>query len=346
MCRIPKRLAVDVENQYRQLNPYMPNPLIFIKPTDPEYQKLDYFFKLNFEVPSSPTRHPSWKTKAILHNSTEAKEEEKDVKVVKQKDKDDTPIGPLALSWLHLGQPAGVGKERPFVTESPSATFHLMNLVERQSGGEYSLKVVPEPFYLMNLKYLCTGVESDCFKYDPVEVSFCPQERGLTVCHFAAETVVEMNRQFIEFGTCFKRLELATSVIPETRTMPVEGFVYKSLSKAVNQFLFSIRHFIFNGPKDETMMQFSMRIRKFSGIVVFFAKLFQIHPDGEWRMKWYGLTKIIQHLFISDNRVVDMPKGSRLLVYLYEILMDEMNKQDKVIPVVTIIRDCCQAYYQ
>lgn len=41
-----------------------------------------------------------------------------------------------------------------------------------------------------------------------------------------------------------------------------------------------------------------------------------------------------------------MAKGSRLLAYLYDILMDEMNKQDKVIPVVTIIRDCCQAYYQ
>lgn len=41
-----------------------------------------------------------------------------------------------------------------------------------------------------------------------------------------------------------------------------------------------------------------------------------------------------------------MPKGSCLLVYLYDVLVDEMNKQDMVIPVLTIIRDCCQAYYQ
>lgn len=282
MCSIPKRLDVDIENQYRQFNPYMPNPLMFVTPTDPKYEKVDYFFKLNFEVPSA-TRRPSWQPKAILGIDPIEKEKEKEKNKKSQKPEEDKPIGPLSLSWINLGRSsAATVQERPFITEVPSSTYHLMNLLRRQrSNEEYSLKVVQEPFYLMNLKYLCTGVQSDSFKYDEENVSFSPRETGFTVGHFAAESLVEMNRRFIEFGTCFKRLELASSVIPEALTMPVEGFVYKALSKAVNQFLFSIRHFIFYGPKDETIMQFSLRLKEFSGVVSFFAKLFKIHPDGE-----------------------------------------------------------------
>lgn len=278
MCSIPKKLEVDLENQYRQFNPYMPNPLMFVSPTDPKYEKVDYFFKLNYEVPTSPIRRPSWKPKDLPAILGPKEEEEKKNK---PPETDLKPIGPLSLSWINLGQSAAITPERPFATEVPSATYHLMNLLRRESGEEYSLKVAAEPFYLMNLKYLCTGVQSDSFQFDEDDVSFSARETGVTVGHFAPNTLTETTKRFIEFGTCFRRLELASSVIPEALVMPVEGFVYKALGKAVNQFLFSIRHFIFNGPRDETIMQFSLRIRQFSGVLGFFAKLFQIHPDGE-----------------------------------------------------------------
>lgn len=266
MCGIPKRLEIDVENQF---NPYMPNPLLFVSPTDPKYETVDYFFKLNYEVPLSPV-------KSNLRRPTLPAIESGHTKTLEI-----TPLGPPALSWINLGQPGSVPQERPFATEVPSATYHLMNLLKRQSGEEYSLKVVPEHYHLMNLKYLCTGVQSDAFQYDEDNVTFTPRLDGFTVGHFSVGTLIEMNKKFIEFGTCFKRLELASSVIPEALTMPVEGFVYKALSKAVNQSLFSVRHFIFNGPKDETIMQFSLRIRQFSRIIAFFAKLFKMHPNGE-----------------------------------------------------------------
>lgn len=270
MCNIPHKLDVDVQNQYRQFNPYMPNPLIFISPGDPKFEKVDYFFKLNYEL-SSPLRRPSLKTLQPAIESAPIVGDPKEV----------VPSGPFSLSWMNLGKSA-VAKEKPFVTEVASATFHLMNLLKRNSDpNEYSLKVVSEHFYLMNLKYLCSGVQSDSFQFDPENVTFSARESGVTVPNIAPETLIEMNRDFIEFGTCFRRLELASSVIPDALIMPVEGFVYKALSKAVNQFLFSIRHFLFNGPRDETIMQLSLRIRQYSGIIGFFAKLFNVHPESE-----------------------------------------------------------------
>lgn len=267
-----------MQNQYAQFNPYMPNPLIFVSPTDPEYAKVDYFFKLNFEL-SSPIRRPSV-VAAIEENPPSSSVDEKE----KQKAK--PPImhkGPLSLSWINLGRTAGeVRREQPFVSEIPASMFYLMNLMKSQAGGGgYSLKVVAEGTYLMDLKYLCSGVESDSFQFDAENVEFRPKEAGLSIRNIGAESLSEMNKKFMEFGTYFKRLEMATSVIPGSLEMPVEGFVYKSLSKAVNQFLFSIRHFIFNGPKEETLLQFSMRMRRFAGIISFLGRLFKVEPEGE-----------------------------------------------------------------
>lgn len=274
MCCIPQRFDIDIDNQYRQFNPYMPNPLIFISPNDAEYEKLDYFFKLNFEIPS-PVRRPSWKRPAEPLKPV-AEKTSLDI----ERNADTQPSGPLCLSWNHLGRPQSkVPRERPFVSECPEAMYHLTNLLNLNHG--HSLKVVEEPHYLMTLKYLATGVESDFFVYDEVNVSFAERENGITVGNFSPEAVQEVNRKFIEFGTCFKRLETATSVNAVALTLPVEGFVYKSLSQAINKFLFSIRHFIFNGSKSETMLQFSMRIRPFAKVIGFFAKVFKVHPQSE-----------------------------------------------------------------
>lgn len=270
MCSIPQKLDVDVQNQYRQFNPYMPNPLIFISPGDPKFEKVDYFFKLNYQL-TSPIHRPSLK----------AEQPAIECPPIVEKSQQMVPCGPFSLSWINLGK-SSVEKEKPFVTEVNSATFHLMNLLRGKSQAEYSLKVVSEHFYLMNLKYLCSGVQSDSFQFDSENVTFSARESGVTVPNISPDTLIEMNKDFIEFGTCFRRLELASSVIPDALIMPVEGFVYKALSKAVNQFLFSIRHFLFNGPRDETIMEFSLRIRQYSGIIGFFAKLFNVHPESKF----------------------------------------------------------------
>lgn len=278
MCGLPKMFDLDVDNQYRQFNPYMPNPYIFVVPSDPSYEQLDYFFKLNFEVPAKAKR-PSYTLPAI---GAPPKISPPVAEEISSGTEIDVPTGPVAMSWINLGKPAAeVKPERPFITEVPYATYHLMNLLKRTGGEEYSLKIMPEQYYLMNLKYLCTGVQSDSFVFDEENVSFASRETGITVGQMAPSTLIAINKRFIDFGTCFKRLELATSVIPDALIMPVEGFVYKALSKAVNQFLFSIRHFIFNGPTNETILQFSMRTRQFSEIIGFFATVFQIHPESE-----------------------------------------------------------------
>lgn len=261
---------------------------MFITPSDPEYQKLDYFFKLDFELPS-PRRRPSI--------CAPIQENPPVVDLVKKEDesllKKTNHKGPLSLSWMNLGKTVSeVGREKPFVSEIPCSLYYLINHIKReQSREEYTLKVVEECTYLMDLKYLCTGVESDSFQFDAENVEFRPKEANLSIKDIGAGSLKAFNEKFIEFGTYFKRLEMATTIIPGSFEMPVTGFVYKSLSKAVNQFLFSIRYFIFNGPKDETILQFSMRMSKVSGIISSLGRLFKVQPDGERRICFLNIVK-------------------------------------------------------
>lgn len=278
MHRIPRKFQVHAANQYKQLNPYMPNPLIFVGPGDPKYERLDYFFKLNFELPSPERQRKVFALSGTPSTDSQPDESSEPVNV---------PVhepAPMCLSWNHLGNTSiGSSYEKPFCSEHPDSLLHILNHLHlTRSNAKYQPKIVAGHIYLSDIKYLCTGVQSESFVFDEQLMTFSASVEGLTIKNVAVDTMKEHVKGFLEFGTCFKRLEIVSSVNVESLEMSVKGFVFKAVSNAITKFLFSIRHFVFNGPEEETILEFTMRIHKFARILTYFAKLLQIHPQGEF----------------------------------------------------------------
>lgn len=257
--------------------------MIFVTPDDPKFQEIDYFFKLNFELPQLK-RHTKLNPLLLTPSIDETEEQsfenaESERKIL---------FEPRHSSWTHLGSKTVGYKYSPlFVTEHKESLYHLVSFVKSQQNERFQPpKIVNDCIFLDDIKYLCTGVRSDSFRYNSDLVSFELASPDFTTGYLTPATITEHLKGFLEFGKCFKRLELMTNLNQDTLQLPVPGFVFKALSRAVNKFLFSIRHFIFNqSRKEETLLSFSLRTRKFNEMVCFLARLLQVHSDGKFLVK-------------------------------------------------------------
>lgn len=132
------------------------------------------------------------------------------------------------LNWENLGNRV-VLREKPFCTETNSL-LSLLTINQEVKGKKFKANIIPLNAFMIDVKYLTVGISSESFEFDYTEMIF-EMVPNLTVDGVSPQTFKTIVQDFIECGTCFKRLQFFTSRSVPYRCKGVvkvhDGFVFK-----------------------------------------------------------------------------------------------------------------------
>lgn len=141
------------------------------------------------------------------------------------------------LNWENLGNRV-VLKERPFSTEANSL-LSLLTINSEAKGKKFKANIIPLNAFMIDVKYLTVGISSESFEFDFTEMIF-EMVPNLTVDGVSPQTFKTIVQDFIECGTCFKRLQFFTSRSVPYRCKSVvkvhDGFVFKVSKLSIKVF--------------------------------------------------------------------------------------------------------------
>lgn len=128
------------------------------------------------------------------------------------------------LNWENLGNRT-VQKEAPYATEPG----HLLPLLATRATSlqqDFSANIIALDAFMIDVKYLVVGISSESFVFNS-ELTFT-MVPSLTLEDVAPSTFKSVIKEFIECGTCFKRLQLMTMrKDPNTFDHIYEGLIFK-----------------------------------------------------------------------------------------------------------------------
>lgn len=184
------------------------------------------------------------------------------------------------FNWENLGN-RFVPVESPFASEC-NAALHLKALKANHRCGESNeIWIVRNDDFLGDVKFLLTGTSSRCFQYGE-------GNRFLMVGNFTVDGISPLSikgviDQFVELGTCFRRLQKMTRKNPYNHAMILEGFVFKAFCDCVERILrcFEI---VVNSYEGRSLLQLQRKIEPMRKQILALAKFCGIHPDCEWLM--------------------------------------------------------------
>lgn len=127
--------------------------------------------------------------------------------------------------------------EKRFCTESRLAALHLMAIRASRNSDFFEAKIVQKKEFVEHIKLLLIGIESESFVYDQQTMSFKAHEY-LTVDGMMPNTIKHFISDFIECGTCYRRLKTLISSNIEGFKLKCDGFLFKVSS-----------HYTFKGPR-------------------------------------------------------------------------------------------------
>lgn len=116
--------------------------------------------------------------------------------------------------------------EKKFITESNSSIFDIMAIVASQHNRVFQARIVDSGLFIEHIKLLLIGVESESFSYDENTMSFNMFEH-LTIKNVMPSTIAQFMDDFIECGTCYKRLKIIVSRNTESAQLKYKGFLFK-----------------------------------------------------------------------------------------------------------------------
>ncbi|XP_053683843.1 gamma-tubulin complex component 6 [Sabethes cyaneus] len=223
------------------------------------------------------------------------------------------------FNWENLGN-RFVPVENSFASEC-NATLHLKAVEAGRSGEAIDVKVVRNEDFLGDVKLLLIGISSRCFRYDD-------SNRFLMVGNFTVEGVscLAMKAvidQFVQLGTCFRRLQKMTKKNPYNHAMLLEGFVFKAFCDSVERILSSFRIVAYSY-EGSSLLQLQRQIEPMRRQILALAKFCGIHPEHE-----------------SDK---DFPIGSVFLDHLYKEII-YITCPDVSCFLLHILKNCCSAYF-
>ncbi|XP_062563171.1 gamma-tubulin complex component 6 [Armigeres subalbatus] len=223
------------------------------------------------------------------------------------------------FNWENLGN-RFVPVERPFASECNSV-LHLKSLKATRFQKSVDIRIVRIDDFLHDVKFLITGFSSRCFEYDGNNLF--RMKGNFTVDGISPLTINAVVDQFIELGTCFRRLHKMTKKNPYNYAMILEGFVFKAFSDCVERILSCFRVLV-TAYEGKSLLQLQRKTDPMRMQILALAKFCGIHPNYE-----------------SDK---DFPMGSVFLDHLYKEII-YITSSDVSAFLLHILKHCCNAYF-
>ncbi|XP_055627725.1 gamma-tubulin complex component 6 [Toxorhynchites rutilus septentrionalis] len=223
------------------------------------------------------------------------------------------------FNWENLGN-RYVPVENQFASECNSV-LHLKALGANQLKKTLDVRVVRNDDFLRDVKLLLNGISSRCFHYD--EKNRFVMVGNFTVADLSPLTMRGIVDQFVELGTCFRRLQKMTKKNPFSHAMIFDGFVFKAFCDCVERILCCFR-VIVNSYEGRSLIQLQRKVEPMKQQILALAKFCGIHPKYE-----------------SDK---DFPTGSVFLDYLYKEII-HITSSAVASFLLHILKHCCYAYF-
>lgn len=96
--------------------------------------------------------------------------------------------------------------EKRFCTELPDASLNLLAIEAAKQQQELHVRIIDKKRFNEHIKLLLIGIESESFIYDSITMTFSLIE-NLTIENLMPNTIAHFVLDFIECGSCYKRLK-------------------------------------------------------------------------------------------------------------------------------------------
>lgn len=176
--------------------------------------------------------------------------------------------------------------------------------------------------FLYDLRALCMGIKSPSFLYSEKRHEF-RLRRGVRVENLTVNTLRQHTSQFIEFGTCMRRLQLLISPNFQSQ-LAYGGFTFRAFYLAISQYLQHVQQFISLG-KDRSLLEFSYRISNVIDQVTTLGRICYLNPR----------TAEVPEAF---------PIGGKLLQYVSSLLHSTLRPEIFLL-LANILRKCVEFYF-
>lgn len=163
--------------------------------------------------------------------------------------------------------------EPKFASEMSETALHLAAAKSLANHQLFEANIVSTRKFIEHLKSLLVGIESDSFLYDSSSASFRMVDNLTVDDAILPESIEHFVRDFIECGTCYKRLKLIIK-------MKHDGFLFRAMSTSFDKYLETFRRFIIFGD-DRTLVELVLRVTPLIKQLRVLAKVLAIHPDGK-----------------------------------------------------------------
>lgn len=223
----------------------------------------------------------------------------------------------LVNNWENLGD-----EEAPLKSFSSEASISIhQHLSASISKSSIEIKTINFTKLVNDIKLLTIGIESESFKRAPDDSLTFIMPIKLN-CDDISD-ITQFADEFLETGTCFRRLKTFTSKNPFNQSFIVEGFIFKAFCDCVIKFMNNYRDLVYSQEVD-TLLEFSANTRNIRKILVHVTKFLKIHPSSTYRSK--------------------LPTGSDFLGMLYNEYTTIFNHDIKCF-FVECLKACCQIYF-
>lgn len=180
---------------------------------------------------------------------------------------------------------------------------------------------IPFDKLLNDIKLLTIGIESESFKRAPDDpLTF------VMVGKFSCDDISNISDfidDFLETGSCFRRLKTFASKNPFNQSYIMEGFIFKAFCDCIIKFMNHYRDFVYS-QEVSTLLELSANTRNIRHILIHVTKFLKIHPNSKIRSK--------------------LPTGSDFLGLLYNEYTTIFSPDTKAF-FVECLRSCCQIYF-
>lgn len=204
---------------------------------------------------------------------------------------------------------------------SESSTRIHQQLSASTSKNPVEIRTVTFEKLLNDIKLLAIGIESESFKRAPNDslTFYMPIDFSCDGISDVREFVAE----FLETGTCFKRLKTFTSKNPFSQSYIFEGFIFKAFCDCIIKFLNHYRDITYSQDV-ETLLELAANTKNVRNILIHITKFLKIHPSSTCRSL--------------------LPTGSDFLGLLYNEYTTIFNHDVKCF-FVDCLKSCCQIYF-
>lgn len=176
-------------------------------------------------------------------------------------------------------------KEKPFASECDSS-LQLLSTQLNSRGKKFIAQIIPVERLIDDIKLMLIGIRSELFTYsDSVKFEFI---ENLTISTIGPETLKGIVKEFMECGTCYKRLQIMSTKNPINFQYIYDGFVFKALCSSIENFLEKFHHFVLS-TSDLTILSLSSRLSNKMRQITTFARVLGLHPDGNYEFFFFLL---------------------------------------------------------